>query len=91
MWLSRSACSSVMALSGTFEKRRTVRVRPSQPIMPTGSRVRGVGACTESMMEANPTSARPSQSSVTMREGTQGLSSTSASFSSPSMSGAVLR
>jgi hypothetical protein len=39
------------------------------------------------MMEARPTSAWFSHNSPTMREGTQGTSVTSASFSSPSMSG----
>lgn len=88
---SVSAWTVVICSGGTDEKRRTVRVGPSHPIMPAGMRVRLFLGSAASTIEASPMSAEPSTTICPMREGTALTSSQLVQVSSPSMRVMVLR
>lgn len=76
---------------GTDEKRRTVRVGPSHPIMPEGISTRSLSGFAASTMEARPMSAAPDWIMDPMREGTALMSEHPVQVSSPSIRETVLR
>ncbi len=96
VWLSVSAWMRRTWSKGTEEKRRTVSVGPSQPIMPAGMRTRselglGLGRAA-SMTEARARSTSPVVKHVDQREGTAAERARLGELvKMPSMSGAVLR